>query len=210
MRDQKRQKKKGPAKLYSFLLALCLMAGMGAYFAYAAGTGADNQKLHNGSFEAGQTWIGNYQQRNQSLIPYWNTTATDERIELFMANSDYYISNVTLTPKEGSYAAELNADEESTLYQNVNTLPSSVYEWGLDHGARNGTDTIALIIGPQQSIDPSKPSRNGRDQLMQMVDWLIEHGKTSVKTSAGLGEQLTVYSKQFGASGTFQDNADDN
>ena len=74
MRDQKRQKKKRPAKLYSFLLALCLMAGMGAYFAYAAGTGADNQKLHNGSFEEGQTWIGNYQQRYEIF---------DKALELF-------------------------------------------------------------------------------------------------------------------------------
>lgn len=117
---------------------------------------------------------------------------------------------MVLAPTEGTYAAELNADEESTLYQNVKTSPSSVYEWGLDHGARNGTDTMALIIGPKQSVNPSKPSKAGRDQFMQMVDWLIEKGMTSFKTSAGLGEQLTVYSKKFAAKGTFEDNAGNN
>lgn len=111
---------------------------------------------------------------------------------------------------DGDYAAELNADEESTLYQNVNTSPSSVYRWGLDHGARNGADTMALVIGPKQSVDPSKPSKAGRDQLMQMIDWLRVQGKTSIKTSAGLGEKLTVYSKKFGESGTFKDNAGNN
>ena len=69
---------------------------------------------------------------------------------------------------------------------------------------------MALVIGPKQSVDPSKPSKDGRDQLMQMVDWLIAQNMTSVKTSAGLGEQLTVYSKKFAARGTFEDNAGNN
>lgn len=45
---------------------------------------------------------------------------------------------------------------------------------------------------------------------MQMVDWLIGQGMTSVKTSAGLGEKLVVYSKKFAENGTFQDNAGNN
>ena len=45
---------------------------------------------------------------------------------------------------------------------------------------------------------------------MQMVDWLIVQGKTSIKTKAGLGEQITVYSKKFAASGAFEDNAGNN
>lgn len=69
---------------------------------------------------------------------------------------------------------------------------------------------MALVIGPKQSVDPSKPSKAGRDQLMQMIDWLRVQGKTSIKTSAGLGEKLTVYSKKFGESGTFKDNAGNN
>lgn len=170
----------------------------------------DNRKLQNGSFEEGQSWSSNFSQLNQSDVPAWNTTAFEGKIELFKSNSSTYISNVTLTPSDGLIAAELNADEESTLYQNVTTEPSSVYKWGLDHGARNGTDTMALVIGPKQDTDPSKPSKTGRDQLMQMVDWLIEQGKTSVKTSGGLGEQLVVYSKKFAANGTFQDNTENN
>lgn len=170
----------------------------------------NSRRLYNGGFEQDQTWTSSYSQIDQSKIPYWNTTAVDGKIELFRKNTGVYIKNMVLAPTEGTYAAELNADEESTLYQNVKTSPSSVYEWGLDHGARNGTDTMALIIGPKQSVDPSKPSKAGRDQFMQMVDWLIEKGMTSFKTSAGLGEQLTVYSKKFAAKGTFEDNAGNN
>ena len=206
----KPQKNKLLVNVRGLLLGLCLVLGVGIGFVYAEDDTSDNRKLQNGSFEEGQTWSGDYSQPVQKDVPSWNTTAFQGKIELFQKNTGTYINGVILAPTDGKYAAELNADEESTLYQNVKTSPSSVYEWGLDHGARNGTDTMALVIGPNQSVNPSKPSKAGRDQLMQMVDWLITQGKTSVKTSAGLGEQLTVYSKKFAANGTFEDNAGNN
>ena len=219
-RKKKRQRRNQMAvRVRAILLGICLIIGMSVGAVFAAGEQENqtntetsgNRKLQNGSFEEGQTWTNSYLQLDQSKVPFWNTTAYNPTvIELLKENKSVYIPNVTVKPSAGDYAAELNADEESTLYQNVKTTPSSVYEWGLDHGARNGTDTMALVIGPKQSVDPSKPSKAGRDQLMQMVDWLIAQGKTSVKTSAGLGEQLIVYTKKFAASGTFEDNAGNN
>ena len=197
-----------PGRLSVICLALAVCAGVA--FATNGDGSPNNRKLQNGSFEEGQTFTKDYEQPNQSAVPSWNTTAFEGKIELFKKNTGTYIPGVTLEPSNESYAAELNADEESTLYQTVKTTPSSVYEWGLDHGGRTTMDTMALVIGPKQSVDPSKPNKAGRDQLMQMVDWLIAQGKTSVKTSAGLGEQLTVYSKKFAASGTFEDNAGNN
>ena len=211
MSKSKKQQSKIFIKMRALFLVLCIAAGVGALAVYAAeNKTTDNRKLQNGSFEEGQTFTNDYSQPDQSAVPSWNTTAFERKIELFRKNTNTYISGVTLEPKDGTYAAELNADEESTLYQNVKTSPSSIYEWGLDHGGRTTMDTMALVIGPKQSVDPSKPNKEGRDQLMQMVDWLIAQGKTSVKTSAGLGEQLTVYSKKFAAKGTFEDNAGNN
>ena len=216
MSDKKKQQSKLLVKVRGLLLVLCLIAGVGVGLAYAEEnatsntTTTDNRKLQNGSFEDEQTFTGTYLQQGQSAVPSWNTTASDGKIELFRKNTGVYINNVLLEPTDKTYAAELNANEESTLYQNVKTTPSSVYKWGLDHGGRNGTDTMALVIGPKQSVDPSKPNKNGRDQLMQMVDWLIAQGETSVKESEGLGEHLTVYSKKFAANGTFEDNAGNN
>lgn len=215
--SNRKLKKRLSSRIRDILLVICLAISACIGVVYVAdwiaaeesGT-TDNRKLQNGSFEESQTWTGNYSQPDQSDVPSWNTTAFQGKIELFKKNTGTYIAGVKLEPTAGNIAAELNADEESTLYQNVKTTPSSIYEWGLDHGARNGTDTMALVIGPKQSVDPSKPSKDGRDQLMQMVDWLIEQGKTSVKTSAGFGEQLTVYSKKFAVGGTFEDNAGNN
>ncbi|MDY3040902.1 MAG: InlB B-repeat-containing protein [Roseburia inulinivorans] len=185
-------------------------------------TDANNKMLLNGSFENiadGVTFAsGVYASPTQEKVTAWNTTATDGKIELFKENTGTYITGVTLKPSAGTIAAELNAEEESTLYQNVTTTPASIYEWGLDHGARNYADTMALVIGPKQTVDPSKqdtnndgkPDKGGRDQLMQMVDWLIAEGKTSVKASAGIEKHLTVYSKKFDANGTFVNNSGNN
>ena len=215
MRDKKKKPKKMSIKLCGLLLGFCIAAGLSIGIVYAEDT--DNRKLQNGSFEEEQSWDRDYLISDQGSVPAWNTTASDGKIELFRENTKY-IQGVTLKPTAGNIAAELNANEESTLYQNVATTPASIYEWGLDHGARNYADTMALVIGPKQTVDPSKqdtnndgnPDKGGRDQLMQMVDWLIDQGKTSVKTTAGLGEHLVVYSKKFAANGTFENNSGNN
>ena len=206
--NKKKQVKRWSASIPGTLLRIGLILGVAAALVFGADDGTDNRKLQNGSFEEGPIFEGNYSQPDQSDVPSWNTTAFEGKIELFKKNTNTYISGVTLEPKDGTYAAELNADEESTLYQNVKTSPSSVYEWGLDHGARNGTDTMALVIGPKQSVDPSKPSKAGRDQLMQMVDWLNIDNSTI--TAGAEPKQYTVYSKKFAANGTFKDNAGNN
>lgn len=213
MKNESKRKRTFGEMLLAVIAKLCLIAAIcaGIVCADAAETGTELlRNLQNGSFEDGQTFTALYTQPYQKDVPYWNTTAFQGKIELFRYNNSYYIKNVSLTPTDGKYAAELNADEESTLYQVIKTSPSSVYKWGLDHGGRNGTDTMALIIGPKQPYAPSKPNKDGRDQLMQMVDWLIEKNLTSVKTSAGLGEQITVYTKKFSTAGTFEDNAGNN
>ncbi|MCI7067818.1 MAG: InlB B-repeat-containing protein [Butyrivibrio crossotus] len=208
--------------LFALILELCFVTGRSLPVANAEeATDANNKMLLNGSFENianGVTFSSCYALPTQEKVTAWNTTATDEKIELFKENTGTYIKGVKLIPSAGTIAAELNAEEESTLYQNVATTPASIYEWGLDHGARNYADTMALVIGPKQTVDPSKqdtnndgkPDKGGRDQLMQMVDWLIAEGKTSVKASAGIEKHLTVYSKKFAANGTFANNSGNN
>lgn len=207
--SNRKLKRKLSSRIRDILLVICLMisACIGVVHVAEWVAAADDRKLQNGSFEEGQTFTGAYSQPDQSAVLSWNTTAFEGKIELFRENKNSYITGVTLAPTDGTYAAELNADEESTLYQNVKTTPSSVYEWGLDHGGRNGKDIMALVIGPQQGVDPSKPSKTGRDQLMQMVDWL------NISNDVVAGDkpkQYTVYSKKFAASGTFADNAGNN
>ena len=206
--SDKKQRTRVSKILRRVVAMVCVIALTFAELIYAVTAETDNRKLLNGSFEEGQTFTGNYSQPNQSAVPSWNTTAFQGKIELFRKNTGTYINGVTLAPTDGTYAAELNADEESTLYQNVKTTPSSVYEWGLDHGGRNGKDIMALVIGPKQDVKPSKPNKEGRDQFMQMVDWL--NIDVSTITAGAEPTQYTVYSKKFAANGTFEDNAGNN
>lgn len=212
-------------RLSALLLSAAALALPGIAGAEGAENASEEAKLKNGSFEEGQTWLKPTIQCDQSKVPAWSTTAFDGRIELFTKNKGVYIGNVTLEPTDGTYAAELNADEESTLYQIVKTEPSSLYEWGLDHGARTTKDEMALIIGPAQDVSPSKnqgidsqgtPSQKyGRDQFMQMVDWLKKQteiqNEIKIEGNSGIardGKALILYSKKFAKEGGFEDNAD--
>ena len=112
----------------------------------------------------------------------------------------------------GSQYAELNAEQESTLYQEADTVGGNVYEWGLSHRGRAGLDRMALIIGPKQSVTPAKSSAAGRDQFMQMTDWVRNHAAEMQVTipDTGCTQKITVYSKPFDKNGGFKNNADNN
>lgn len=188
------------------------------------------KRIQNGSFEYnadGSPYVqasGNQPQSH--TIQAWNTTAEENKVELFNASSMAHMSasdpQKNYIP-DGTYAAELNADEPGSLYQIVNTMPSSAYLWGLDHRGRSGEDTMALVIGPNQEVRPSKNSGStnsettssttkknyGKDQFMQMVEWAKSQAKITLpdysKSISGKEPQnITVYSKPFGLNGSFK------
>lgn len=196
------------------------------------------KRIQNGSFEYnadGSPYVqasGNQPQSH--AIQAWNTTAEENKVELFNKTSTAHMS--ASDPQKnyipnGTYAAELNADEPGSLYQIVNTMPSSTYLWGLDHRGRSGTDTMALVIGPSQELRPSKNSGStnsettssttkkdyGKDQFMQMVEWAKSQEKIKLLSdysdaSGNYGsntnykglQNITVYSKPFGLNGSFK------
>lgn len=190
------------------------------------------KRIQNGSFEYnadGSQYVqtsGNQPQSHE--IQAWNTTAEENKVELFNASSMAHMSasdpQKNYVP-DGKYAAELNADEPGSLYQIVNTMPSSAYLWGLDHRGRSGVDTMALVIGPNQEVRPSKNSGStnsettssttkknyGKDQFMQMVEWAKSQQKITLpdyskSISGNEPQNITVYSKPFGLNGSFKSN----
>lgn len=144
----------------------------------------------------------------QQDVSAWKTTAKEGKIEFGRNWGSQTAPHYTSTDKhnaQGDQFAELNAAEESTLYQNVTTVGGNVYEWGLQHRGRIGVDKMALIIGPTQEKAPSKPSKDGRDQYMQLTDW-VHDNQEALKfkiPDKGCSQRLTVYSKPFGENGTF-------
>ncbi|MGN0460720.1 MAG: InlB B-repeat-containing protein [Ruminococcus sp.] len=188
-------------------------------------TGNDEcNNLQNGSFEE-PAFTEQYKQ--YASIPYWKTTSTltSRRFELFRSNTSYHFpSKTNQKVAELDQAAELNAEEASTMYQYINTEAGSRYKWSLAHRGRNGADIMALIIGPNQDVDPSKPGdRLTEDQFMQMVSWVKLHKDEypdekekieKIEEIQSLNDiknndescdpaKVTVYSKPFAENGGF-------
>lgn len=144
----------------------------------------------------------------------WKTTASDHFIEFGSTRKNGRVPHIVGEPNlqdSGCQFAELNADEESTLYQYATTVGGNVYEWGLSHRGRSGIDQMALIIGPKQNFDPAKPSEDGRDQFMRMTDWVRQHASNLNVgiPRTGCTQKITVYSKKFAANGSFQNDIGD-
>ena len=170
--------------------------------------------IKNGSFEEPAFHDKNSPQWPANNVPDWDTTASDQLIEFGSKRNGNDAPQLTGNNKEipdGDQFAELNAKQESTLYQYAETVGGNVYEWGLSHRGREGVDHMALIIGPKQNFDPAKPSEDGRDQFMRMTDWVSQH-ESNLKVDippTGCTQKITVYSKKFAKNGGFENDFGD-
>ncbi|MED7949719.1 DUF7507 domain-containing protein [Streptomyces sp. BE303] len=103
--------------------------------------------LVNGSFEQPPIGSGNAilpdasQASSPNHVPGWLTTATDHLIEIWHDGFNGVPS------ADGAQFAELNANQVSTLYQDLPTTPGATLYWRLYHRGRLGQDTMALDIG---------------------------------------------------------------
>lgn len=95
----------------------------------------------NGSFEQPPQVGTTLQLINESLVPGWETNASDSLIEIWSQS----FQNVT--SDTGLQHAELNATEVSTLFQDVSGIPANVtVGYGFSHRGRSGLDTLELKI----------------------------------------------------------------
>lgn len=144
----------------------------------------------------------------------WCSTASDYVVEIgtLKGGKDAYGLGVqfnTITynapsVRHGKQFAELNADQESSLYQIVTTDPGKMYKWSLSHRGRSGLDTMALIIGPNQTNPPKKTSETARDQLMQIVDWLYSQNDVVLDIpDKGCSNEIKLYTPKFNGNGGF-------
>lgn len=217
-------------RLISLILIFALLFStleMVRFSASTTDTRYSKKYLQNGGFDENKDKYTfdekqHYVQPNKNSVPYWDTTATDNKIEFFRnstnqyttphfskTKTDYSSKPEYLQVAEGTVAAELNAEQESTIYQRIETTSGSTYTWGLYHRGRDRTDRMVLIIGPEQPVDPSKPNVSGNDQFVRITHWLKEQYVVDYKDK-GCSQKYIVYSKPFAANGTFKDEDPDN
>ena len=85
------------------------------------------------------------------FVPNWLTTAPDHLIE-FWATSCIGCgapsSRCGGPAVSGNQYVELNANYESTLFQDISTIPGLTLYFSLSHRGRTGADTMQVVIGP--------------------------------------------------------------
>ena len=186
--------------------------------AATSNTQRSEKYLMNGSFEQvdNSGFSNGYKIFSDTDITYWKTTASDNKLEFFDNNTKYHFSTSPAAYRKvadkDEIAAELNANEESTIYQKIHTFAGSTYTWGLYHRGREITDRMVLIIGPEQAVDPKKKdnNKNNPDQFVRITNWLkTQYGVDYPEI--GCSHKYTVYSRPFAENGNFQGNiSDDN
>lgn len=100
----------------------------------------DNFFLNN-DFENGPTLPSSYIITDENNVDGWSTTATDNKIELWKSGF------LGVAAQNGTYFAELNANQSSALYQRICTSPGAQISWSVWHRGRSGVDNAVVRIG---------------------------------------------------------------
>ncbi|MDP9861143.1 MULTISPECIES: Ig-like domain-containing protein [Streptosporangium] len=110
--------------------------------------------LVNGSFETPAVRRIDWNIPDASTNPAvgWHTTATDNKLEFWPSGAG------GVPAADGRQFAELNANQVSTLYQDVPTVPGTQMTWSLYHRGRLGTDVMRVLIGAPGAPVPQTPT----------------------------------------------------
>ena len=98
--------------------------------------------LINGGFEKPDLGVFSYQFVDASSVPGWNTTASDNKIEV------WYDGFLGAPAYKGKQFIELNANMSSALYQDMPTTPKTKLMWGFAHRGRDAVDDMEFEVGP--------------------------------------------------------------
>jgi hypothetical protein len=97
---------------------------------------------NNINFEDPVIGASTYQIVNANTVPGWQTTATDNMVEIWSAGF------LGVQPYLGNQFMELNANQDAALYQDVLTTPGAIMGISLAHRGRGGVDVMELLAGP--------------------------------------------------------------
>ena len=103
-----------------------------------------NGGLVNGGFEDGTNGCNGI--FNQNMINGWETTATDDMMEIWCDGR--ILSSITYNAREGNRFAEINANQTAGLFQTISTTPGTYMIWSVSHLARDtGVEEIEIQAG---------------------------------------------------------------
>jgi hypothetical protein len=123
-----------------------------------------------------------------SFVPFWNTTAPDNAIEIWDNSNPY--SSPHANAYSGNQFMELNANYVASNYQDLATAPNSVITWSVAHRGREGVDVATVSIGAPGSVSVQQTMSTGN------TAWVVYSGTYAVPS----GQTITRF--QFDAVST--------
>ena len=114
------------------------------------GAACSTTGLLNGGFETPVIAANSFNIMAKSLVPGWNTSATDQSIELW--STGFAGGGNPVPSYAGNQFAEMNANQKASLYQDIATVPGATLTFQFAHRARATTssatvDSAAVGIG---------------------------------------------------------------
>lgn len=106
-----------------------------------------DSSLINGDFEDGPFPSG-FTQTNEDNVGGWETTAPDNKIEIW--KTGFY----SVPSHHGDYHVEINSSHHAALFQRLCTRPGSSFSWSVWHRGRSGTDVAVVKIGDDLATAP--------------------------------------------------------
>lgn len=142
--------------------------------------------LINSSFEDGPQISSGWRPYNSNEIVGWETTATDNKIEV------WYTGFLGVNAPDGRYLVELNANQPSALYQDIDSVPGERLTWSFFHRGRAGTDVMELRIGAPGETVVQEEYATGREWVKYSGLYEVPEGQTvtrfefaAVRTATG-------------------------
>ncbi len=134
-----------------------------------APTACTNVAFINGSFETPTLAANSWTNFDESAVPGWETSATDNRLEFWRAPFQ------GVPVPAGSQFAEINANQRSKLFQDFATTPGETIRWQLQHRGRTGVDVAEVRIG-----DAAAPVLALQSTLSTGLTWTTYSGLYTV------------------------------
>jgi uncharacterized repeat protein (TIGR01451 family) len=140
--------------------------------------GCTNAALVNGSFESPVIAANTWAPLDEAAVPGWETSATDGRIEIWRAPF-----NGVPVPA-GSQFAEVNANQQSRLFQDIATTPGDTIRWQLQHRGRTGVDVMEVRIGaPAGALTLQSTLSTGLAWRTYSGTYTVPPGQTTTRIS---------------------------
>lgn len=142
--------------------------------------------LKNGSFENPENTEHQNNSFNGTQGLYWKTTDTDHGVEIINVDKGAWEYHGVVSVPDGSQAAEINAEDDAALYQDVLTTPGSTMYWSLMHMgriAKSGFDLTGL------------PDEDGKGQINTDTMYVVIMPTSTAETAGDDSGEVDTYSE---------------